>query len=339
MIRLFIASLTLACLPIAAHAQEMVFEKAAYAFIAGDTSQLPLIATYAETGNPTALAIMGQAYYYGQGVPRDRIRALTYLEQAANGGDWPAAEQLGSIYEYGNPDTPKDTAKASKWYVIAVRNGDKYGSTRALQRMPRAEVIAAGGEDLLPAAALPRPAPAPSPVARVAPVSPPAPTQPSPRPTAPPPSPPPAPVTPTVTKPAGPAPLTLIDGTIFPRLADTAFNDLGDAAASCFFVMAPEVTRLSNDLDALDANAGAPRASGALADYGKRLDLETKLEIALTTYDAALDIIQSPTRNGGVTAELRTIALRPHMQAHQTRPHTGPSPKLCNDYLIGLTVR
>lgn len=135
------------------------------AYLEDDYSQLALIRRYADAGEADALAVIGQAYLYGLGLPRDQAEGVAFLARAADAGDWPAASQLGRIYQYGNAGQAKDAAKAARYYVRAVELGDPVGRSR-LEDLPRELVIAAGGERFLkPQADPPAPAaPAPTPV-------------------------------------------------------------------------------------------------------------------------------------------------------------------------------
>ena len=118
------------------------------AYLESDYSQLSLIRTYAEAGEADALSVMGQAYLYGLGADKDPARGVAYFEKAAEAGDWPAANQLGRIYTYGDAGQQKDLDKAARYFVRAAELGDPAGRKR-LADLPRDRVIAAGGARFL----------------------------------------------------------------------------------------------------------------------------------------------------------------------------------------------
>lgn len=143
------------------------------AYLESDYSQLSLIRTYAEAGEADALSVMGQAYLYGLGADKDPARGVAYFEKAAEAGDWPAANQLGRIYTYGDAGQQKDLDKAARYFVRAAELGDPAGRKR-LADLPRDRVIAAGGARFLAPADTPPPAKAEP----LPPLLPPAPAQP-----------------------------------------------------------------------------------------------------------------------------------------------------------------
>ncbi|HVH73698.1 MAG TPA: tetratricopeptide repeat protein [Stellaceae bacterium] len=73
-------------------------------------------------GLGTAEALIGDAYYYGHGVPRDYTTAVGWYRLAA-AKDNPLAEStLGDIYYYGR-GVPQDYVEAVKWWRLAAAQG------------------------------------------------------------------------------------------------------------------------------------------------------------------------------------------------------------------------
>jgi hypothetical protein len=66
------------------------------------------------------LVATAQKYLYGQGVPKDCDRALSYLRQAADGESPKAKSQLGALYATGNC-VPVDRPTAYRWFAQALR--------------------------------------------------------------------------------------------------------------------------------------------------------------------------------------------------------------------------
>jgi hypothetical protein len=70
--------------------------------------------------NPGQLLLTkGQAYLYGNGVPRDCNQALTNLYKAADMGNAEARMQLGTLYATGHC-VPLDRARAYNWFTLAA---------------------------------------------------------------------------------------------------------------------------------------------------------------------------------------------------------------------------
>jgi len=66
------------------------------------------------------LVATAQKYLYGQGVPKDCDRALSYLRQAADSESNKAKSQLGVLYATGNC-VPVDRPTAYRWFAQALR--------------------------------------------------------------------------------------------------------------------------------------------------------------------------------------------------------------------------
>jgi TPR repeat protein len=72
-----------------------------------------------DTGSDMLLAT-AQKYLYGQGVPQDCDRAVSYLRQAADGASAKAKSQLGVLYATGHC-VPVDRPTAYRWFSRALR--------------------------------------------------------------------------------------------------------------------------------------------------------------------------------------------------------------------------
>ena len=61
----------------------------------------------AEQGNASAERTLGEAYFYGIGVPVDQTQGAMWYRKAAEQGNQDAEYSLGSAYYYGS-GVPKD---------------------------------------------------------------------------------------------------------------------------------------------------------------------------------------------------------------------------------------
>ena len=70
---------------------------------------------------------LGQCYFRGWGVLKDKKAALRYFELAADMGDPDAQTELGFCYSAGR-GCKKDLKKAAKYYRLAEKQGStSYG--------------------------------------------------------------------------------------------------------------------------------------------------------------------------------------------------------------------
>lgn len=83
------------------------------------TNSVPVFARLAELGHPVAEWLLGNVYYFGQGVPLDFRTSLGWFEKAATQGCFAAYAPTAQMYEKGD-GTPIDLGKAYMWYNIAV---------------------------------------------------------------------------------------------------------------------------------------------------------------------------------------------------------------------------
>jgi len=80
---------------------------------------VPAFERLAQIGHPVAEWLMGNVYFFGQGMPRDFARARRMFEGAAEQGYFPAFAPTAQMHEQGL-GTPPDPSKAYYWYNIAA---------------------------------------------------------------------------------------------------------------------------------------------------------------------------------------------------------------------------
>ena len=313
---LIAAILTSALVCTGASAQSEELNAAIDAYLNEDYRHVDVIARFAEDGVPEAIAVIGRAHLYGNGVEADQLLGVALLEQAAGLGERSSPVHLGRVFEFGLERVPVDLETAAEWYVEAARNGDTSSAPVALKRLPRDVVIAAGGaawasENQAMTAELQAESIMATPVTI-------------------------SPAAALLASTLAPAPLKMDDGLNFPILADTRLSSLGDAAASCFVVLKPEIERQKTELESLMKldGFGADQTRGSrhleLADSDRKLDAMSE------ALRASESVLNDPTRNGGLSPEDVRLALVPHSEAFAKRPETGPGTSLCGTRLLTL---
>jgi hypothetical protein len=80
---------------------------------------VPAFERLAKLGHPVAEWLMGNIYFFGQGVPRNFVRAREMFEKAAEQGYFPAFAPTAQMHEQGL-GTPPDPSKAYLWYNVAA---------------------------------------------------------------------------------------------------------------------------------------------------------------------------------------------------------------------------
>lgn len=80
---------------------------------------VPTFAKLAGIGHPVAEWLMGNVYFFGQGVPLDYRTSLMWFEKAADQGCFAAFAPTAQMYERGD-GTAIDLGKAYMWYNIAI---------------------------------------------------------------------------------------------------------------------------------------------------------------------------------------------------------------------------
>jgi TPR repeat protein len=111
------------------------------AYTEGDFPQaVPIFARLAELGHPVAEWLMGNVYFFGQGIPKDYAKALAMFEAAASQGYFAAFAPTAQLYVQGL-GAPADPSKAYYWYNIAA--AQLPDSAQRTGMMARREEIAA----------------------------------------------------------------------------------------------------------------------------------------------------------------------------------------------------
>lgn len=88
--------------------------------------------------DPKVKGVLGQIYYLGKDVPRDHVKAASFLRQAAYANDSVAALQLGRIYQEdrGVPRSPYD---AIRWFRTSAELGNPDGMFAYAQALLKGE--------------------------------------------------------------------------------------------------------------------------------------------------------------------------------------------------------
>ena len=76
----------------------------------------------AQAGKAEAQSLLGQMYFFGQGVKQDYPQAITWLRLAAAQGEAKAQFKLGAMHENGQGFT-RDNMRAAIWYALAAKQG------------------------------------------------------------------------------------------------------------------------------------------------------------------------------------------------------------------------
>ena len=90
------------------------------AYLNGNFPQaVPVVARLADIGHPVAEWLMGNIYFFGQGLPKDYARAHEMFEASALQGYFAAFAPTAQMYLQGL-GVPADPSKAYYWYNIAA---------------------------------------------------------------------------------------------------------------------------------------------------------------------------------------------------------------------------
>lgn len=101
---------------------------------------VPVFARLAELGHPVAQWLMGNIYFFGQGIPKDYAKAHAMFEAAAQQGYFAAFAPTAQMYVQGL-GVPAEPAKAYYWYNIAA--AQLPDSSERTDMMERRESVAA----------------------------------------------------------------------------------------------------------------------------------------------------------------------------------------------------
>jgi len=100
---------------------------------------VPVFARLAEIGHPVAQWLMGNIFFFGQGVPKDYAKAQAMFEASAQQGYFAAFAPTAQMYMQGL-GVPADPGKAYYWYNIAA--AQLPDSSERTQMMERREEVA-----------------------------------------------------------------------------------------------------------------------------------------------------------------------------------------------------
>jgi TPR repeat protein len=78
----------------------------------------------AERGDVSAELTLAQAYFMGNGVPKDQTEAAHWFRQAAEQGEPQSQRILGLMYQAGAAGLPRDNVQAASWFLKAAEHGD-----------------------------------------------------------------------------------------------------------------------------------------------------------------------------------------------------------------------
>ena len=75
--------------------------------------------------DPRAAYDLGLRFFRGDGVKKDSYLAIKWMRDAAERGDFKAAQALGRFYLFGVEEMGSDPAEAERWLMMAADKGDK----------------------------------------------------------------------------------------------------------------------------------------------------------------------------------------------------------------------
>ncbi len=111
---------------------------------AGDYAQAFLMfKAGAERGDRVAQYDLAMLYWRGEGVPRDRVQALKWLQQAAAARLSSAQFVLAQVYESGD-GLPRDMQQATRLFEAAARQGHRDAQVSVATQYYRGPWCAAG---------------------------------------------------------------------------------------------------------------------------------------------------------------------------------------------------
>lgn len=105
-----------------AQASSVVIDNAVYSFPKRVSEGTKIFRVLAESGNPKAFGIYGQALVTGEGVAKDSVAGLFWLKRAAETGDVSSQCRIAAMYFEGD-GVRKNAAEGAKWYLRAAMSG------------------------------------------------------------------------------------------------------------------------------------------------------------------------------------------------------------------------
>lgn len=89
---------------------------------------LEKIIPLAEKGIATQQYNLAYSYFHGQGVAKDKEKAMYWMNRAAKGDSGAVHYKIGRLFETGEI-YPQDNKKAFEHYLLSAKSGDPYGTT------------------------------------------------------------------------------------------------------------------------------------------------------------------------------------------------------------------
>jgi TonB family protein len=93
-----------------------------------DKRKVAEIEENASKGDTDASFLVGEMYWFGLGVRKDKVKSMEWFEKSAVQGNAVAQNILGGILEQGD-GVPKDPVKAAEWYGKAAAQGNAAAQT------------------------------------------------------------------------------------------------------------------------------------------------------------------------------------------------------------------
>jgi uncharacterized protein len=87
----------------------------------------------AARGNPRAQFNLGNAYFFGSGVPKDHVEAVKWYRLAADQGEAGALHNLGFMYQTGK-GVPQDNVRAHMWLSLFMSRASTESKDAALNK-------------------------------------------------------------------------------------------------------------------------------------------------------------------------------------------------------------
>ena len=97
-------------------------KKSAELGAAAAAKKLEQLKKSAEQGDASAQFNLGAMYAFGEGAPKDSVKAIEWYRKAAEQGDAMAQSSLGVMYAIGE-GVPKDSVKAVEWFRKSAEQG------------------------------------------------------------------------------------------------------------------------------------------------------------------------------------------------------------------------
>jgi TPR repeat protein len=101
----------------------------------------------ADSGKAQAQSLLGLMYFFGQGVPQNYPKALSWLHLAAAQGEPKAQFKLGSMHANGQ-GVKRDDVRAAMWFILASKSAHPTAQkalSKVSAELSSAQIAAANG--------------------------------------------------------------------------------------------------------------------------------------------------------------------------------------------------